>query len=88
MAAYRRCLFSTASEASVQPGNEAAKKEGDTNSGKEEKSGESHQSSNAGKSVRGGPVSWLSFLLLIATGAGIVFYYDKEKRKHIEGRLL
>ncbi|GMN40359.1 hypothetical protein TIFTF001_009583 [Ficus carica] len=84
LAAYQRCLFSTASEANVKPGNEAPKTEGDTNFGKEEKSGESHQSSNAGKSVRGGPVSWLSFLLLIATGAGIVFYYDKEKRKHIE----
>ena len=34
------------------------------------------------------PVSWLSFLLLVATGVGIIFYYDKQKRKHIEGRLL
>ncbi|RVW32496.1 Protein SCO1-like 1, mitochondrial [Vitis vinifera] len=36
------------------------------------------------KAVRGGPVSWLSFLLLIFTGAGLVFYYDNEKKRHIE----
>ncbi|KAF3449128.1 hypothetical protein FNV43_RR09855 [Rhamnella rubrinervis] len=57
---------------------------GEASSGKEDKSGESHQSSDSGKSVRGGPVSWLSFLLLVATGAGIVLYYDKEKKRHIE----
>ncbi|KQK17236.1 hypothetical protein BRADI_1g33190v3 [Brachypodium distachyon] len=38
----------------------------------------------AGKSVRGGPVSWLSFLLLLVTGGGIIVYYDKEKKRHIE----
>ncbi|KAM0840043.1 hypothetical protein ACQ4PT_059923 [Festuca glaucescens] len=37
-----------------------------------------------GKSVRGGPVSWLSFLLLLVTGGGIIVYYDKEKKRHIE----
>ncbi|KAD5317811.1 hypothetical protein E3N88_17757 [Mikania micrantha] len=47
-------------------------------------SGDSHQSSEQGKSVRGGPISWLSFLLLIATGAGVIFYYDQEKKRHIE----
>ncbi|KAM0899828.1 hypothetical protein ACQ4PT_021057 [Festuca glaucescens] len=41
-----------------------------------------------GKSVRGGPVSWLSFLLLLVTGGGIIVYYDKEKKRQIEGRLL
>ncbi|XP_024026451.1 protein SCO1 homolog 1, mitochondrial [Morus notabilis] len=81
---YQRCLFSTTSDAKVNPANEESKTAGEANSGKEEKSGESHQSSNTGKSVRGGPVSWLSFLLLIATGAGIVLYYDKEKKNHIE----
>ncbi|XP_076904853.1 protein SCO1 homolog 1, mitochondrial-like [Bidens hawaiensis] len=40
--------------------------------------------SEQGKSVRGGPISWLSFLLLIVTGAGVVFYYDQEKKRHIE----
>lgn len=34
------------------------------------------------------PISWLSFLLLVATGAGVLFYYDREKKQHIEGRLL
>ena len=33
------------------------------------------------------PVSWLSLLLLIVTGGGIVAYYDREKKKHIEGKL-
>ncbi|XVF55073.1 hypothetical protein PTKIN_Ptkin06aG0007300 [Pterospermum kingtungense] len=47
--------------------------------------GGSQQSSNdAGKPVRGGPVSWLSFLLLLATGIGIILYYDKKKKQHIE----
>ncbi|KAF5181058.1 SCO1, mitochondrial-like protein [Thalictrum thalictroides] len=51
-----------------------------------EKAGESSKQSslNAGKSVRGAPVSWLSFLFLITTGAGLLYYYDKEKKKHIE----
>lgn len=34
------------------------------------------------------PVSWLSFLLLLATGIGIIFYYDNLKKRHIEGTLL
>ena len=34
------------------------------------------------------PVSWLSFLLLLATGIGIILYYDKNKKRHIEGTLL
>uniref|UniRef100_A0A5B7A8J7 Uncharacterized protein n=1 Tax=Davidia involucrata TaxID=16924 RepID=A0A5B7A8J7_DAVIN len=66
----------------------ASKKSSEANSGKGEKSGESHQTDEQGKPVRGGPVSWLSLLLLIGTGAGLIFYYDKEKKRHIEGRLL
>ncbi|XP_068669243.1 protein SCO1 homolog 1, mitochondrial [Aristolochia californica] len=49
-----------------------------------EKAGDSHQSGSAGKPIRGGPVSWLSFILLMLTGAGLVYYYDKEKKQHIE----
>ncbi|PIA43861.1 hypothetical protein AQUCO_01800122v1 [Aquilegia coerulea] len=30
------------------------------------------------------PVSWLSFLFLVTTRAGLLYYYDKEKKKHIE----
>ncbi|XP_015897248.3 protein SCO1 homolog 1, mitochondrial [Ziziphus jujuba] len=81
---YQRCLFSTSTSASVNQGNETSKTAGEANSGKEDKSGESNQSSESGKPVRGGPVSWLSFLLLVVTGAGIILYYDKEKRRHIE----
>ncbi|XP_020235722.1 protein SCO1 homolog 1, mitochondrial [Cajanus cajan] len=53
-------------------------------SGQGYESGGGDQKSDAGKPVRGGPVSWLSFLLLVTTGAGLVFYYDKEKKRHIE----
>ncbi|XP_077233024.1 electron transport SCO1/SenC family protein [Tasmannia lanceolata] len=49
-----------------------------------EQAGESHQTGPVGKSIRGGPVSWLSLLLLILTGAGLVYYYDQEKKRHIE----
>ncbi|KAL8036748.1 hypothetical protein ABFX02_12G179000 [Erythranthe guttata] len=48
-------------------------------------SGGSQNSSQHGKSIRGGPVSWMSFFLLLCTGAGLVFYYDREKKRHIEG---
>ncbi|KAI3447796.1 hypothetical protein Pfo_004461 [Paulownia fortunei] len=48
-------------------------------------SGGSKNTSQEGKPVRGGPVSWMSFFLLLCTGAGLVFYYDREKRRHIEG---
>ncbi|KAL7092673.1 hypothetical protein ACP275_12G178200 [Erythranthe tilingii] len=48
-------------------------------------SGGSQNSSQQGKSIRGGPVSWMSFFLLLCTGAGLVFYYDREKKRHIEG---
>ncbi|KAM3217010.1 protein SCO1 1, mitochondrial isoform X1 [Capsicum annuum] len=34
------------------------------------------------------PVSWMSFFLLFCTGAGLVYYYDREKKRRIEGRLL
>ncbi|RCV05389.1 hypothetical protein SETIT_1G080200v2 [Setaria italica] len=51
--------------------------------GSDGQSGKSEQG-DAGKSVRGGPVSWLSFLLLLVTGGGIIVYYDQEKKRHIE----
>ncbi|KAE8099182.1 hypothetical protein FH972_017186 [Carpinus fangiana] len=83
LAIYQRCLFGT-STASVNPENQAPNSSGEANSGNGKHSGGSHQSNESGKSVRGGPVSWLSFLLLIATGAGLIFYYDKQKKQHIE----
>ncbi|KAF5175626.1 Sco1-like protein, partial [Thalictrum thalictroides] len=67
-------------------GKEEFKKPAEVGSEGGEKAGESSKqsSSNAGKSVRGATVSWLSFLFLITTGAGLLYYYDKEKKKHIE----
>ncbi|ERN19380.1 protein SCO1 homolog 1, mitochondrial [Amborella trichopoda] len=49
-----------------------------------EKAKGSDDTGATGKPVRGGPVSWLSFVLLVLTGAGLIFYYDKEKKRHIE----
>ncbi|KAK6152528.1 hypothetical protein DH2020_015163 [Rehmannia glutinosa] len=57
---------------------------GNRNDGGQNSSG-SQNTSQEGKPVRGGPVSWMSFLLLLCTGAGLVYYYDREKRRHIEG---
>ncbi|KAK1272693.1 hypothetical protein QJS04_geneDACA019153 [Acorus gramineus] len=48
------------------------------------RTGESREEGTKGKPVRGGPVSWLSFLLLVMTGAGMIYYYDREKKRHIE----
>lgn len=53
------------------------------NSGNSESSGGSHKTEQA-KSIRGSPVSWMSFFLLVCTGAGLVYYYDREKKRHIE----
>lgn len=88
-AIYKRYLCTTASTTSsstktVNPENVASKRSVEGNSGEGDNSGEDHQTGDAGKPVRGGPVSWLSFLLLIFTGAGVIFYYDKEKKRHIE----
>lgn len=77
----RRCLFSTTTSSSTGNTENAESK----SSGGGDHSGGSHQSSSdTGKPVRGGPVSWMSFLLLVATGAGLIYYYDKEKKRHIE----
>ncbi|KAH9616038.1 hypothetical protein KSS87_022145 [Heliosperma pusillum] len=54
-------------------------------SGDGEKSHKSQQSAgDAGKSIRGSPVSWISLVLLLVTGAGIVYYYDTQKKRHIQ----
>uniref|UniRef100_A0A0D9VCF8 Thioredoxin domain-containing protein n=1 Tax=Leersia perrieri TaxID=77586 RepID=A0A0D9VCF8_9ORYZ len=68
---------SAAAQDSVKPAAGTGGEGGDGKSGKSEQG-------DAGKSVRGGPVSWLSFFLLLLTGGGIIVYYDKEKKRHIE----
>ncbi|XP_050379255.1 protein SCO1 homolog 1, mitochondrial [Argentina anserina] len=81
---YQRYLFSTSTTASTNQGEPKSKTSENGDSGEGSKSSESHESGDAGKSVRGGPVSWLSFLLLVLTGAGVILYYDKEKRQHLQ----
>ncbi|XP_059668014.1 protein SCO1 homolog 1, mitochondrial isoform X2 [Cornus florida] len=85
MAIYHRYLCSsTATSTTVNQSNTASDGNSDAGSGKGKKSEQSKQTGEQGKPVRGGPVSWLSFLLLVATGAGLIFYYDREKKRHIE----
>ncbi|GFP93824.1 protein sco1 homolog 1 mitochondrial [Phtheirospermum japonicum] len=74
----------TSSSADTTPSSGSAEgNSGNKNDGGQS-SGGSQNTSQQGKSVRGGPVSWVSFFLLLCTGAGLVYYYDKEKRRHIE----
>ncbi|CAI0426323.1 unnamed protein product [Linum tenue] len=83
----QRFLFrsiQTASPAGTVGSESAKKVEEAKPDGGEKSGGSSEQGGEAGKPVRGGPVSWLSFVLLALTGAGIIFYYDREKKKHIE----
>ncbi|GMH09719.1 hypothetical protein Nepgr_011560 [Nepenthes gracilis] len=91
MESYNRFLCTTSSSppppstTATNPKNSAALQSQANFVEDDKKTEESHQTGDAaGKSVRGGPVSWLSFFLLLATGAGIVYYYDKEKKRHIE----
>ncbi|XP_058110280.1 protein SCO1 homolog 1, mitochondrial isoform X2 [Magnolia sinica] len=72
------------STSSMNPEELAAKKPVEVASKEGEKAEESHQTDPAGKPIRRGPVTWLSLLLLILTGAGLIFYYDNEKKRHIE----
>ncbi|XP_022151470.1 protein SCO1 homolog 1, mitochondrial isoform X1 [Momordica charantia] len=83
LAMYMRRLYGTGSP-TADSQSPASERSTESNSSEGDDSGKSNQSNDAGKSVRGGPVSWLSFLLLVATGAGLVFYYDREKKRHIE----
>ncbi|XAR68799.1 hypothetical protein NMG60_11000169 [Bertholletia excelsa] len=88
-AMYDRCLCSgTATSTATGATSTATANQSNSSSGSSDRKGESsdrsREGAEQGKPVRGGPVSWMSFLLLVATGAGLIFYYDKEKRRHIE----
>ncbi|KAL6629124.1 hypothetical protein ACP70R_028889 [Stipagrostis hirtigluma subsp. patula] len=72
-----------AAQGGSKPAAEAAGAGGGGSGAGDGQSGKSEQA-DAGKPVRGGPVSWLSFLLLVVTGGGIIVYYDREKKRHIE----
>ncbi|XP_057435260.1 protein SCO1 homolog 1, mitochondrial [Lotus japonicus] len=79
----QRFLSSAAADSNQEkPASDNSSKD-DSGQGKES-GGEQDQKSDAGKSIRGSPISWLSFVLLVLTGAGVVFYYDREKKRHIE----
>lgn len=67
---HQRCPFSTTTDSSNNSGHSESNKDSGANSSGEEKAGESnHQSSDAGKSVRGGVVlqsrQFTSFLDLL-----------------------
>ncbi|XVF76841.1 hypothetical protein PTKIN_Ptkin13bG0299400 [Pterospermum kingtungense] len=77
--------YSSNSAAAATENQEKSSSSSKTNSDGTQNAGDSKQSSSdGGKPVRGGPVSWLSFLLLLATGIGIILYYDQKKKQHIE----
>lgn len=84
LAMYHRYLCSNSTAATVSQANSTANGSSQGHSREGDKSDQSQDTAKQEKSVRGGPVSWLSFLLLVATGAGLIFYYDNEKRRHIE----
>lgn len=68
-----------------KPPSDSNSSNSDSDSGQgKESGGEQKQNSDYQKSLRGSPVAWLSFVFLILTGGGLVYYYDKEKKRHIE----
>ncbi|CAL9220101.1 unnamed protein product [Arabidopsis halleri] len=87
----QRCLLSTsASDTTSKPDSGKSetksfdKNENSGGSGSSDGGSDQKNERASGKDVRGGPVSWMSFFLLFATGAGLVYYYDREKKRHIE----
>lgn len=58
---YQRCLFSTTTTDASNQGDSKSKTSANANSDEGSKSGESHESSNAGKSVRGGVIKLFSY---------------------------
>ncbi|XXG39705.1 hypothetical protein AAC387_Pa01g0593 [Persea americana] len=74
------CRYLASSAAPEDPSNKpqgVASKEA-------ERTGQADETGPSGKPIRRGPVTWLSLFLLISTGAGLIYYYDKEKKRHIE----
>lgn len=63
-ALYQRCLFSS-SAATVNSENQTSKSSVDAKSGNGKHSGGSHESSDAGKSVRGGVIYFVHTMLTI-----------------------
>ncbi|CAI9107933.1 OLC1v1007418C1 [Oldenlandia corymbosa var. corymbosa] len=83
----QRFLCSTASNVNQTKSSDAtseASSNSGTNESESSKDG-SQKNSEQGKPIRGSPVSWMSFFLLLATGAALIWYYDREKKRHIEG---
>ncbi|KAG8374430.1 hypothetical protein BUALT_Bualt11G0131000 [Buddleja alternifolia] len=76
---------SSNSNVSAAPSSGSAESNSGNSNGGGQGSGGSQNTSQQGKPIRGGPVSWMSFFLLLCTGAGLLFYYEREKRRHIEG---
>ncbi|KAF3507141.1 hypothetical protein F2Q69_00003184 [Brassica cretica] len=72
-------LRRASSTSKLPKSNDPETKSGGSDGGSDQK----HER-GSGKDVRGAPVSWMSFFLLFATGAGLVYYYDREKKRHIQ----
>lgn len=49
-----------------------------------DKGDESRGTTSKGRPVREGPVTWMSLVLLIITGVGLIIYFDREKKRRIE----
>ncbi|OAY68024.1 Protein SCO 1, mitochondrial, partial [Ananas comosus] len=74
--------YLTVSAATSEQSNARTPPTVDSNDAKQ--TGESDKTESDKKPVRGGPVSWLSLVLLVLTGGGLLVYYDREKKRHIE----
>ncbi|KAI5663372.1 hypothetical protein M9H77_22695 [Catharanthus roseus] len=78
-----RFLFTgTAATGVSQSSGPVGSSEANSNAGSS--GGGSQKTGEQGKPIRGSPVSWMSFLLLLVTGATLIWYYDREKKRHIE----
>ncbi|XP_023641193.1 protein SCO1 homolog 1, mitochondrial isoform X2 [Capsella rubella] len=82
----QRCLISTSASDTTSKSDTKSSDKDEKSEDSESSDGGSNQKNDrgSGRDVRGAPVSWMSFFLLFATGAGLVYYYDREKKRHIE----
>ncbi|KAL6183889.1 hypothetical protein ACLB2K_045299 [Fragaria x ananassa] len=81
---YQICLFSTTTPASANQEESKSKTKTSENANYD-------KGASPGNHMKAAMLENLfveGFLLLVATGAGVILYYDKEKRQHLQGKLL